>query len=89
MKAKKLIYIIRFISKGVPEREGEKYSTLSNTYAIVGENKAAIEESIERYRIQENEEVQKFNDVKIVTAAKIVSKTSVLAILSGDRKKNN
>jgi hypothetical protein len=81
MKAGNTIYVVRFTSAGVSEIPGQKYSSVSNVYAIIGNKKTDIDKVVEWYRIQEESAVQKHNTCKVITKAKVVNKINVVNLL--------
>jgi hypothetical protein len=76
------IYIVKFTTTAVSDTPGVRYSSVHNTYAIIANGKCDIDSSIERYRIQEMNAIQKFNfKCEVITKAKITAKHKVFQML--------
>jgi hypothetical protein len=83
MKAVKTICIVRFTSTGKASSATEKWSSISNTYAIIGDKKTKIAESIEKYRKQEQQCIQNRNSIcEVATIAKMIKKYNVVMLLN-------
>jgi len=77
------IYIVKFGSQGVPPTDMPfvKYSKTYNAFGIV-DTGGNIDEAIERYRMQEQESMQRANPkITIVTKVVSVKKINVTQVL--------
>jgi hypothetical protein len=75
------LYLVKYMSTGVPESKCNKYSKRYNSYVIIKTCNNKIEDVAERFRLKEEEAMQSANSFGIVTKTVSVKKIPALGVL--------